>query len=367
MKKKTAILLAGILLAQSFLGGCGSSVSKDANGVSYNNAYNDKKLVTTNGTEVILTEHADDLTMQKTTGLGYVEPESWKNIVNRDGLGLYELDPIAYVISYLPKEQLDRINAIDENMPEEEQEKIYSEAFDLEYLVCGVVRSNEEDEKVMNTAEYYKSFFENEETIASVGKDTFYFVSNTEMPEEGFSEEDKNDLRILIQSYDTLKDNIILFPPTNPMDDFKVDLSEFTAKDMDGNEVTADIFKDYDVTMVNIWATWCGPCIREMPEIEALYEELPENVNIITICDDAASERETALEELAQVGATFTTIERNEELDEKVMTYVTAFPTTFFVDKNGKVIGKLQVGAPGNEGEIKDGYRALIDAALESK
>ena len=364
MKKKIVMLLAGMLLVQSLFCGCGSSVSKDANGVSYNNVYNENKLATTNGTEIALADHTDDMTMCKTSGFAFVEPESWKDIVNQDGIDSYFLDPEGYVIAYMPKEQLDRMNAIDDSTSDEDANAIYSEAYASEYFVFGIIRVNEDDEEMIEDAEYFKSYFSNEETIATIGKDTFYFISNTEIPETGFSEEDKADLQIFIDSFDTLKDNIMLFPPTDPLGDFKVDLSEFTAMDMDGNEVTADIFKDYDVTMVNVWATWCSYCIAEMPEIEALYEELPENYNIITICSDAADERETALEELEQVGATFTTIEGNEELEEKVMTYITGYPTTFFVDRNGKVIGKLQVGAPGSEGEIKDAYRALMDEAL---
>ena len=41
----------------------------------------------------------------------------------------------------------------------------------------------------------------------------------------------------------------------------------FTAQTLDGTEVTQDIFKETDLTMVNIWGTFCGPCIREMPEL----------------------------------------------------------------------------------------------------
>ena len=225
----------------------------------------------------------------------------------------------------------------------------------------------EDDEMTQQDAEEYKADFANVDTLATIGKDTFYFAYNTEIPETGFSEEDKKDIQIIIDSYDTLKNNTMPFPPTDPMDDFKVDLSEFTAKDLDGNEVTADIFKDYDVTMINVWATWCKYCVEEMPEIEALYKELPDNVNIITLCSDAATERETALEELSQVGATFTTIESNDELKEKVLSYVVGYPTTFFVDKDGKVIGQLQVGTPTSGGDNKAAYRALIDDALGNK
>ena len=50
----------------------------------------------------------------------------------------------------------------------------------------------------------------------------------------------------------------------------EVDLSSFQTVDLAGNEVTQDIFKEYDVTMVNIWATWCKYCIEEMRALETV-------------------------------------------------------------------------------------------------
>lgn len=52
-------------------------------------------------------------------------------------------------------------------------------------------------------------------------------------------------------------------------------LGSFTSVDKDGNEVSESIFADKDVTVVNVWATFCQPCIQEMPELAAWAEELP--------------------------------------------------------------------------------------------
>ena len=61
----------------------------------------------------------------------------------------------------------------------------------------------------------------------------------------------------------------------------------FEAEDYYGQKVSADIFKDHEITMVNIFTTWCGYCVSEMPDIEKLYKDLPEGSNIIAICADA--------------------------------------------------------------------------------
>ena len=58
---------------------------------------------------------------------------------------------------------------------------------------------------------------------------------------------------------------------------------EFKTTDSNGNEVTEKIFADKDITMVNVWGTFCGPCINEMPELQKIYESLPKNANLIGI------------------------------------------------------------------------------------
>ena len=51
----------------------------------------------------------------------------------------------------------------------------------------------------------------------------------------------------------------------------------FETTDIDGNQVSsADIFSQHKITMVNIWGTFCGPCIDEMPDLEVLSGRLAE-------------------------------------------------------------------------------------------
>ena len=142
--------------------------------------------------------------------------------------------------------------------------------------------------------------------------------------------------------------------------------AQFETEDINGNPVNQDIFKDYDVTMVNVWATWCYYCVEEMPGISALYEELPENVNIITICEDGDTAKADALNVLNNVAAHFTTIKPGEDLEKSALKYVQGFPTTFFVNSKGEVIGKTQVGAPATTIDgVKSAYTDLINKALE--
>ena len=57
----------------------------------------------------------------------------------------------------------------------------------------------------------------------------------------------------------------------------KTPFPEFSEADTEGNPVSSDIFADYDATIVNFWNNGCGTCIEEMPELEKVYRNLPEN------------------------------------------------------------------------------------------
>jgi len=52
--------------------------------------------------------------------------------------------------------------------------------------------------------------------------------------------------------------------------------------DIDGNIVSLSDFKD-KVIFVNFWATWCGPCVGEMPEIQTFYDKFKDNANVVFI------------------------------------------------------------------------------------
>lgn len=140
-------------------------------------------------------------------------------------------------------------------------------------------------------------------------------------------------------------------------------LTSFSTRDMQGETVTQDVFADYDLTMVNIWATWCGFCVQEMPELARLKDMLPENVNLITICDDASVEPELAAEILEASGATFQTLETSPEMYDQLLGEVYAFPTTCFLDSDGVLVGEPIPGVPSLE-NAADAYYTLIQSAL---
>lgn len=119
------------------------------------------------------------------------------------------------------------------------------------------------------------------------------------------------------------------------------------------------LFGEYDLTMVNIWATWCGPCVSEMPELAALYQELPENVTMLTVCTDSFDELQTAQQIIKECGAEFTTLHANADVRAYFLQDLTAFPTTLFVNSEGEFVGEPFIGA-----NTSDAYMQEINARL---
>ena len=124
----------------------------------------------------------------------------------------------------------------------------------------------------------------------------------------------------------------------------------FETVDLAGNTVTNEIFYGKDLTVINIWGTYCNPCIDEMPELAEWSESMPENVQLIGLVSDLNSVDDAETLELAQAiceatGAdVYTNLVANEDFTE-LLSGVVGTPTTFFVDNTGAIVGDPIVGA----------------------
>lgn len=130
----------------------------------------------------------------------------------------------------------------------------------------------------------------------------------------------------------------------------KTPFPEITGTDMEGNPVTNDIFGDYDATVINFWNNGCGTCIKEMPELEAYYQEFKEmNVNLIGVgADSGESEEklELAKKVLSEKGVTYMNISPDTEGEfySEFIADLTGYPVTYVVDSEGNIIGTPIVG-----------------------
>lgn len=137
-----------------------------------------------------------------------------------------------------------------------------------------------------------------------------------------------------------------------PSDPDAVPAPDFTLVDQYGNEHTLSDYKGKTV-FLNFWATWCGPCRSEMPEIQALYEKYGENEEDLVVLGVATPNlgQEGSAEDIAAFledqGYTFPTV-----MDEtgfiSAMYGISAYPTTFMIDADGNVYGYVASALTGD-------------------
>jgi cytochrome c biogenesis protein CcmG, thiol:disulfide interchange protein DsbE len=113
---------------------------------------------------------------------------------------------------------------------------------------------------------------------------------------------------------------------------------EFTITDSQ-HTVSLDQLRGKPVVL-NFWATWCPPCVEELPSLLQLHKELGDRVTILAVSEDAD---DAAYKEfLQQHGVDLLTVRDSRHENEIYGTF--KFPETFILDRNGKIVRKF-IGA----------------------
>ena len=129
----------------------------------------------------------------------------------------------------------------------------------------------------------------------------------------------------------------------------------FTTETLDGEAVdSAELFARAKVTMLNIWGTYCYPCLMEMPDLGQLARDYAgedfQLIGIIVDANDAGSDTvETAAGQIAETGADYPHLLATDDVIKNVMFDVYAVPTTLFLDSEGKLICSAVVGSKAYE------------------
>ncbi|WP_417677765.1 thiol:disulfide interchange protein TlpA [Roseibium sp.] len=143
-------------------------------------------------------------------------------------------------------------------------------------------------------------------------------------------------------------------------------LSELTFNDPDGNPVSIGDFKDRTI-LLNLWATWCAPCRKEMPALDELQADMGgEDFQVVAVnVDRGGPEKPKAFwKEIGVSRLDYYSDASNGILkDLKAKARATGLPTTILVGPSGCEIGTMYGPAEWASGEAK----ALVTAALKTK
>ena len=188
---------------------------------------------------------------------------------------------------------------------------------------------------------------------SSDGKYKYYLSTNKDADESLKKEVEKIDVTLTemtpfqqLSAFDQPQDT------SNAGDSTTV--GKFETKGVDGKDYTEKVFSDYDLTLVNIFTTWCSPCVNEIPELEKLYEEMKEKgVGVVGVVldtvgddgkqDDAAVKKAGVLQEKTKASYPF--LIPDSTMMNGRLNGISAFPETFFVDKDGNIVGETYSGS----------------------
>lgn len=145
--------------------------------------------------------------------------------------------------------------------------------------------------------------------------------------------------------------------------------SNFKALDLDGNDVDQTVFADYDLTMVNVWGTFCSYCLQEMPDLGEINKEYADkSFQVVGVVTDvlnqdmtvSTEQLELAREIVDKTKADYLHLVPTEDLLYAGIGSIRTLPTTFFLDKDGNFVGDVYSGA-----KSKSKWEDIIDKTLE--
>lgn len=143
----------------------------------------------------------------------------------------------------------------------------------------------------------------------------------------------------------------------------QVDRFDFTTTDLEGNEVTSEaLYAQNKITMVNLWATWCGPCVGELGELAELHTQLQEmGCGVVGVMLDSTTDEgmQAAPKLMEENGTNYPVVAYSADMDA-LLEGVSGIPTSFFVDSTGAIVGEPVVGA------YPDKYLPSVQALLEA-
>ncbi len=113
-------------------------------------------------------------------------------------------------------------------------------------------------------------------------------------------------------------------------------IADFTVTTYDGQTVTlSEVLKEKEAVLINIWATWCGPCRNEFPFMEEAYKQYSDKVEIIALSCEPTDTNDMLADFAAQMGMTFKVAQDTVGMADKFN--VSAIPTSVMVDRFGTI------------------------------
>jgi len=113
--------------------------------------------------------------------------------------------------------------------------------------------------------------------------------------------------------------------------------------DLAGNTVSLSEFAGRFV-LINFWATWCEPCLREMPSLERMQSRLGDQITVVAISEDRGGSK-TVEPFINKLGLKSFKTYLDPKSDAGRAFKVAGLPTSFLIDREGRVLGRIEGAA----------------------
>jgi cytochrome c biogenesis protein CcmG/thiol:disulfide interchange protein DsbE len=135
--------------------------------------------------------------------------------------------------------------------------------------------------------------------------------------------------------------------------------ANFKLKDLGGSTISLSSLRG-KVVFLNVWATWCEPCRREMPSIESLYEQFKQDKNLVVLAVSQDSADRSAVDTyIRKNGFKFTVL-----LDPANMVgeayNVSGIPETFIIARDGRIVAHHSGPYDWSKPEMRDALEELL-------
>lgn len=280
-------------------------------------------------------------------GLAFTPPESFRNLkgtlLTEGTMPIDDYTFVAYWV-YLPmsRDEVSRRIANADSDPD----FLYSEVFDVFALSGG---------RDFNTFNALYGSPIKPEKVREIGRagDTIYYLYTAGM-DEAFTESldpvFRDEYTAIASQPDVMVSGLSFYEPAGRAGS----VVAFETTDLDGNPVSsADLFAENRITMVNVWATWCQPCLGELSELQQIHTRIrAKDCGIVGLLVD--NNLDAARRLIRENGITYPVVLAPSNLNDILP--VTGYPTTFFITKDGVIAADPIVGA------YVDRYEPALDA-----
>lgn len=342
MRKKLALFLT-IILSFGVLVGCGNKDSASSKTTK----------------EAIKTDYRSEQ-----RGLAFSLPKEWTKRKNVNLIPVTFVEPDSQIYAkveydFTPDDNMDELNNPDSKIPVEE----------LMIPVFSLLVVKEENISAQSVKDEL-ALFQNCEELPQQENYHFYYLTEYIGSTPRFSETASNTFETLKSELPILRKTIETFVPDETSVQAQVqenkDYLNFMSTTLDGDSITSTIYYDYDLTVVNFWASYCYPDINELDTLEAFYEQLNTkypNVNFIQVVIDMPDEEKEKIVKKAyeEAGVTFTSVVPDQTMAAWIIDNLNGLPTTVFVDNTGKPLETKIEGI-----KDLDYYMETTESMLES-